>query len=426
MLKILSAALLTFCTCTVATGQDLLQKYVKDNAVRIAAPSPTNSDYSDLNAIGEAIADARVVMLGEADHSDGTTLALKSRVVKYLHDKKGFNVLLFENDFYSLNQGWDSLSKDRNSIKTFFYSNLYPMWSKTEECADLLYDYLPETFKGNGPPLKISGFDNQLNGSYARNSLKKKLHQYLSDQSIDLNSSAFLSYLSVTDSLMNTRFKDEGQFNNHLNINRTNFKFFSHLSDDLLSRLGVSHSTDYCYQLINSLKGLAEQRLHHQKNKYVSGGIRDAQMAQNLAWLLQHKYAKEKVIVWAANYHIIKNKTELVSSGFLRRQPNMSTALFNQLPGLQKQTFILTTVSSEFPDDKRNYPKLSNGFDTWVQPDIAFGFINIKAFQNLNPAYNQSFPMKTLGHSDLVGKWTQGMDGILYIKVNRKAKTSAL
>ena len=77
----------------------------------IASIQPDLVEFSDLDAVGAAIGDARIVMLGEQDHGDGATFLAKTRLIKYLHEEKGFNVLAFEADFFGLNEGWSQLPK---------------------------------------------------------------------------------------------------------------------------------------------------------------------------------------------------------------------------------------------------------------------------------------------------------------------------
>lgn len=76
-----------------------IKKYVVENTKFISNIDPLSSEYNDLEPIGAAIGDAQVVMLGEQDHGDAPALLAKIRLLKYLHEKKGFNVLAFESDF---------------------------------------------------------------------------------------------------------------------------------------------------------------------------------------------------------------------------------------------------------------------------------------------------------------------------------------
>src|SRR5215212_8009568 len=93
----------------VASGckdQDI-EKFIKENANVISNVNVDSDDFTDLLPIGNAIGDSRVVMLGEQDHGDGTSFLAKTRLIKFLHEKKGFNVLAFESDFFALTDGWD-------------------------------------------------------------------------------------------------------------------------------------------------------------------------------------------------------------------------------------------------------------------------------------------------------------------------------
>lgn len=156
---------------------------MQGNLHSIRSIQPYENDYADLEVIDKAIGDARIVMLGEQDHGDGATFLAKTRLIKYLHEKQGFNVLIFEGDFFALNHGWQVTPADEHQQRSFLYSNIYPYWSKCKECDDLLYDYIPQTYRTNSP-LQIAGIDNQLYAGFSRDSLKHYLNSYLSPQQV--------------------------------------------------------------------------------------------------------------------------------------------------------------------------------------------------------------------------------------------------
>jgi erythromycin esterase len=134
-MKLLSTAACLF-LCAPAFAQDI-RSYVTTNMVPVATLDATADDYADLAPIGQAIGEARVVMLGEQDHGDGTTFQAKTRLVKYLHERKGFTVLAFESDFYSLTAGWEKLAKQPDSIRHFLRQNIFPIWSHSADPTEL-------------------------------------------------------------------------------------------------------------------------------------------------------------------------------------------------------------------------------------------------------------------------------------------------
>ncbi|RZK27376.1 MAG: hypothetical protein EOO63_13555, partial [Hymenobacter sp.] len=168
--------------CAPAFGQDI-RSYVKTHTVPIATVDPASDDYADLAAVGEAIGEAQVVMLGEQDHGDGPAFQAKTRLIKYLHERKGFTVLAFESDFYGLTTGWDQLTKQPDSIRHFLQRNIFPIWTRSADCRYLFEQYIPQRFQ-TGNPLQISGFDSQLYLDYSYAHLSKDLDGYLVRQGI--------------------------------------------------------------------------------------------------------------------------------------------------------------------------------------------------------------------------------------------------
>ena len=79
-----------------------MERYIKDSVVLVRSIDPADTLFSDLDLLGKAVDDSRIVMLGEQDHGDSRTFLAKCRIIKYLHEKLGFNVLAFESDFLHL------------------------------------------------------------------------------------------------------------------------------------------------------------------------------------------------------------------------------------------------------------------------------------------------------------------------------------
>jgi len=80
-----------------------------------------------------------------------------TRLVKFLHEKYGFNVLAFEGDFYGLNEGWQNIQKVKSQTDPFIRQNVLHLWSNCENCYELFYNYIPSSFQ-TANPLQLSGF----------------------------------------------------------------------------------------------------------------------------------------------------------------------------------------------------------------------------------------------------------------------------
>src|ERR1700723_2953255 len=81
---------------------------LKDHAATILSIDPADTDFTDLASLGAVVKDARIVLLGEQTHGEGSTFQAKTRIIKYLHDKMGFEVLAFESGFYDCARIWEN------------------------------------------------------------------------------------------------------------------------------------------------------------------------------------------------------------------------------------------------------------------------------------------------------------------------------
>jgi erythromycin esterase-like protein len=374
------------------SAQKEIKSYVQHNVVSISAIDPDSSDYSDLAAFGDAIGGSRVVMLGEQDHGDAATFLAKTRLIKYLHEKKGFNVLAFESDFFGLELGWERVVRREENF----------------------YRYVPATMSSSRP-LVITGFDCQMTNRPVVKALDSVIRVlqlpvagsggYESEILPELDHWA----LHVKDSVLNN-------------------KYLAHLArikQELKEKLPVG---SFWLQLIDNLE--AEDR------EYTTLGVfaewtshmntRDRQMAANLKWLTETKYPKEKIIVWAHNYHISKFG-DGNSDGYYNQMRPMGT-MYTSEERLMAQTYVLGFTSYEgrtgrlYKGKEYKLPKpKADGFESWVCRDHPFAFVDFRKFNADNHGFNSDFYLAggakgNLYHTDMSARWNRFFDGVFFVR----------
>ena len=66
-----------------------------------------DTDFSDLEGLGKALAGVEVVLLGEPIHGSNTGVSARARLVRFLHSRMGFSILAYEASFYGAARAWD-------------------------------------------------------------------------------------------------------------------------------------------------------------------------------------------------------------------------------------------------------------------------------------------------------------------------------
>lgn len=406
---------LSFCVgcCLGLQAQDVLKQYVKNIIVSINAIQPDATDFADLAPIGEAIGDGRVVMLGEQEHGDGASMWAKTRLVKYLHEKKGFTVLAFESDFFSLNEGWNHLDKQEDSLKRFLQQNILPAWSACGQCDELLYSYVPQTQQTRSP-LIMTGFDSQLSSIYSYHHVTRFIDTYLRQHNIPYTQLpdyrprflALIGYAMRATNIPPDRIEEVRRFQTAL--------------DTILHQLGDQQKNDFGNLVLENVKASVRKGFAG-ADQVASVNTRDKQMADNLNWLVQTRFPQEKVIVWAANAHIMKNTPDAFK--YKQRPYKWMGTVFTEDSLNNSQTYVLGF------DSKRGLTKWagdqaassvtkhsSKGFESWIDEKYEYAFVDFKRFRKIHPDFNEYFILKGQGHNNYPAVWTTIFDGVFYIR----------
>jgi len=398
-----------------------MERYVKDSVVQVRSIDPNDTLFSDFDLLGKAIGNSKIVMLGEQDHGDSRTFLAKCRIIKYLHEKLGFNVLAFESDFYALNKVWDSISLNPSQVESTIIDNVFKVWTLCQQFKPVV-QYLVEQYDGNNR-LQLAGFDDQLVGKYSVANLELNLRNYITSKGITFSKDE----------------KNMSRFKNTINSVHNFYYGGKYIKSDstiqMFSDLGtlvdliiqqLSLDTDnlnsFEMQTLSSLQAISDQMIYAlNKDYFLADSIRDKKMASNLQWLCTYKYPNEKIIIWAANSHIVKSDSRLLKKKFAK--PSSMGYLFTDDPVMQDKTYIIgfTGLQGETgritSSNKYNIPKPEkDGLESWLaDKKVSYGFVDFRAFRKRNPADNESFNMRYTNWISVKLPWHNICDGVFYI-----------
>jgi erythromycin esterase len=298
--------------------------YLKKHAVAIRTLDARDGDFADLEPLREVIGDRRIVMLGEATHGDGATFAAKVRLIKFLHERMGFDVLAFECGFYDMSRVWSALRAGEDPGPAFALG-VDDIWRSSRQTQPL-WSYLAERAK-TSRPLELAGFDMQFTGRAPGESLLRDLGGYLAGAGLPPDAAAAAARVMNTLALVceDPAFIQNGsRFKNVLPEDQAAFLI---ASDDLGRALGRLHppdepgrlERDFWAQVLKSNATYLEQSWHINlaaldKTPMIwAFDLRDRQMGDNFIWLAKRAYPTRKIVVWSATAHIARHHNFLMS-----------------------------------------------------------------------------------------------------------------
>ena len=255
------------------------------------------SDYEkELKGTSELkniLKDVEIVMLGEQSHGEATAYETKIKLIEYLHQELGFDLLLFESGFYDCHKAWE-LIESGEDVRSSMGRSIFSIWLTMKDLKPLSV-YI-DSHKNSENPLKLLGFDSQITGKVSQAYLVDDLTHFINLTNPELTASQEWDHLKTNlTHLVNFDFKKLKKNDPNLDVE---------FMDKIIQVVSKSENvTDYWLQVLKNI------RVYLSDVGLKTDG-RDQQMAANLIWI-KEKYPDSKIICWGATSHFLYNSKEI-------------------------------------------------------------------------------------------------------------------
>lgn len=388
-------------------------------AMAIRTIDPADEDFADLRPIGRALRDARIVLLGEATHGDGATFLAKSRLIKFLHQELGFDVLVFESGFYDCGASGDARFEDC----------VWPLWWRSDQLKPLIA-YREGVAERR--PLHLAGMDPDFITSSARPDFAGSVRAMVPDRPVKSVAPselrAFLEFVDRYAAYQNARRADRPSNEVVESFASTAVRLATAVErDTTLPLLERGYRARVLENLASAARfrlvgGLAEPSMR-------SVELRDEQMARNLSWLARERYAGRKIVVWTASLHAARNlravnstdtakvgwgltaneyyKTKRVMGDYLARDfgASMYAIAFITYDG----EFTVAPTSPGRPISPAAPGSLEHALS---QRGAEFAFLDLRSLKG----EAHTFPARPFGRAMMTAPWGTVLDGFFFVK----------
>ena len=293
---------------------------------------------------------------------------------------------------------------------------IFSLWTKPCEVQEL-WNYLSEK-SIQKKSIQQAGFDLQLSGSLSDSLRTLVLKKYLVSKQIEINH--YPTFASILNNLNRTisypeYFLRATQRDSLLNdMEKIVYKLKQNKNRSLEDEIYIRYIAGMAINC-NRIKGneMTAKRIH----------IRDFIMAENSIWLIDTVFPNEKIIVWAANMHILYNNkmyvaqkgsaayTKFTSMGdYLKKkyQDDMYVLCFSSFANLNKRNIL---------SDKGNFKSLEYFLHT---QGYQYAFIDFSSLDS-NSFLNKELTLRANQNVHIPARWSKMLDGLFFIDTMKKA-----
>jgi erythromycin esterase len=405
--------------------------WLRANAAPLRSLDPADDDFSDLAPLGRAIGDARIVSLGEGRHGEGGASLGKTRLVKYLHEKLGFDVLVFEGGFYEGTKTWEMILGGDDPMQALKLS-VAPAWSWSGEIEPLAAYLAAQAHTAR--PLVFEGYDPQGSPvSRARQSVE--LRAYLDSTGLGgrfAEDSSFwrgLFWLQRTWTPADSLSGDSARVDRFVEGARRVRAALAERSAEPGSRFWqqvLESSMTFARQMRQTRLEIAAKgsRAGQDGNDYTSSNMREEQAARNMLWLANDKHRGQRLIVWSATVHAARNLAGVDTRDTAWSYRGYSTVGHHLWQALGKQTYTIGFValsgssrlgpdsslirSNQHPDAELEELMGAAGFQT--------AFLDYRHIARGGAWLREPFLSRPFAEYAMIARWPDVLDGVVFVR----------
>ncbi|PWJ44482.1 erythromycin esterase family protein [Sediminitomix flava] len=351
---------------------------------------------------------ARVVFLGEPTHNEGNVFEYKLRLAQLLHEKKGFNVIAFESEYYGFEAYQLGLYSYKNDYRSFLKDHIFGIWTGYKEfqaCLDWMNDRQNE--------LKVLGFDSQFSSDSTYQVLVELLKKE-SENDVDIDWEQLKSTLNTVAN--HYSFPEE--------VSLKDFeKDLKHIEKVLPQKItSDDRKLAYYKQSIKSILAMAyDFATNHPASKTeqtwraTDSNPRDAQMGNNLLALLE-MYPNEKFICWGAQGHFA-NQVSVLEHNQLEEFIPMGKVVKDALGEEYVKTYAFISgngYKEVIKEDSTRF--IRKPIHTSLEAELSASRSTTSFISLTGNAYkNKSFVSLAMGDPPVKGVWAKVFDGFIYL-----------
>ena len=401
-------------------AEDSEVTWLRTHAIPLRSVAPNDVDFTDLRLLRAAIGDARIVVLGEASHSDGTAFLAKTRLVRFLHQELGFDVLAFESGLYDCWKAARRIEAGKDPAAAFRES-VFAIWTRSKQVQPLI-DYFAAMSRTT-KPITLTGFDSQFTGQMSERYLLTDLTHIAA--TVGLPAEAWKARIAVPltnviQSLYESGEKPEAK------VQADWRNALGELEQRLRDQGEVVADQAFWVRLIASMRQLAETSWAMDWSKPLLDQpeypVRDRQMGEHLVWLARERFPNRKIIAWMHNGHAARalNTVEVMD-------PEQSPYRTFQLAGagarhkLGKDIYIVGVLAYQGEFARRGKveeiaaPPAGSLEDLFHRANLPHSFLDLSHRNDLPQWLLGPLLARPIHYKEMRGSWPEIFDGILFI-----------
>lgn len=276
--------------------------WLKANVIPFKSADPMAS-HDELTELKKMIGDSYIVALGESTHGTSEFFKMKHRLTRFLAEEMGFTIFAIEANMTEARAVNRYILTGEGDPKKALAGMYFWTWNTAEVLA--MIEWMREYNKSGKGRIQFYGFDMQI-ARVAMQSVK----DFVKKTDKDFLQSLENHYKVITGMWEQYKINRDRKVFDYDKWSEEAIQVYNHLKANEKKYLESRDKMDVAWAIqdANIVVQAAECYIKGKRS-------RDKSMAENLDWILAHSPKGSKIVTWAHNGHISRDKISLAHMG---------------------------------------------------------------------------------------------------------------